>query len=222
MNASRDSKKAALFDLDGTLLDTINDLADAMNSVLAEAGLPTPPVEVHKYCVGDGVYNYLTRALPADRRGDKELIARLMPRYRQAYAANWANKTRPYDGIPEMLHALRERGVRLAVLSNKPDDFTREMMDHYFPPALFELVRGALDDVPLKPNPQAALAIAEEMGLAPQEFLYLGDTATDMRTAVSAGMFAVGALWGFRTLEELSDAGAQKLIEHPSEFLMLL
>ncbi len=217
MNDARHN--AVLFDLDGTLLDTIEDLADAMNGVLAELGLPTPSLDEHKFCVGDGVRNYIVRALPEERRDDEALIARITPRYRQRYAAGWACKTRPYDGIADMLAGLGQRGLRLAVLSNKPDDFTREMVAHYFPDVAFEIVRGALPDVPLKPDPSSALALAEQMGLAPGRFLYLGDTATDMKTARGAGMFAVGALWGFRPREELQGAGAQALIAHPTELL---
>src|SRR5512146_2694511 len=117
--------QAVLFDLDGTLLDTIEDLAEAMNGALAEAGLPAPPVEEHRFFVGDGVRNYLLRALPEDRRQDEQLIAQLIPRYRVRYSQGWYRKTRPYPGIEELLGELRRRGVRLAVLSNKPDDFTR-------------------------------------------------------------------------------------------------
>lgn len=214
--------QAVLFDLDGTLLDTIEDLADAMNATLTEAGLPAPPLEQHRFFVGDGVRNYIVRALPEARHGDEELIARLIPRYRDRYAAGWAGKTRPYDGVLDMLGGLRRRGLRLAVLSNKPDDFTREMVAHYFAEFPFDVARGALEGVALKPDPAAARAIADEMGLEPARFLYLGDTATDMKTALSAGMFAVGALWGFRPREELEQAGAQALIARPADLLGLL
>lgn len=213
---------AVLFDLDGTLLDTIEDLADAMNATLAEAGLPTHPLAEHKFMVGDGVRNYLLRALPAFKRGDDELFARLVAEYRAAYAVGWANKTRPYDGITEMLAALRHLGLRLAVLSNKPDDFSRAMVAHYFEADLFEIVRGALPEAALKPDPAAALRIAEQMGLSPSDYLYVGDTATDMKTAVAAGMHAVGVLWGFRPRAELETAGAQTIIARPEELLTLL
>ena len=214
---------AVIFDLDGTLLDTIDDLADAMNSALARHGLPThPDYAEHKLFVGEGVRKYITRALPADRRGDEALIQRVWKDYRAAYAQNWHNKTRPYDGVPELLVALRARGPRLAVLSNKPDDFTRLTVELFFRPGTFEIVRGAFEDQKLKPDPGGALAIAAEMNLPPADFLYVGDTATDMQTAVAAGMFAVGALWGFRSADELLASGAKVLIACPAELVSLL
>lgn len=213
---------AVMFDLDGTLLDTIEDLADSMNAVLAKEGLPTEPVEKHKFMVGDGVRSYVLRALPADRRDDAALVERISQKYRAKYAASWHRKTKPYEGICEMLSALVAKGLRLTVLSNKPDDFSRQMVGHFLGQFNFDVVRGALETMPLKPDPAAAREIAGEMGVAPANFLYLGDTATDMKTAQSAGMFAVGALWGFRPREELQQAGAQALIEHPLDLLKLL
>ncbi len=216
------AKQAVLFDLDGTLLDTIDDLADSLNAVLAAEGLPTSPTAEHKFMVGDGVRNYVLRSLPPDRRDDEDLLARVTGKYRDAYTRNWAVKTRVYVGVAEMLAALTERGVRLAVLSNKPDDFTRAMVSHFLGAFPFEVVRGALPEVPMKPDPAAAVAIAEQMHLTGEAFGYLGDTATDMQTARAAGMFAVGALWGFRPRTELADAGAEALIAHPAELPELL
>jgi phosphoglycolate phosphatase len=212
-------KQAVLFDLDGTLLDTVDDLADCMNAAVTGEGCPASPVEKHKLMVGDGVANYVLRALPEDRRADKELIQRVTRKYRELYSRSWAIKTRPYDGIEEMLEALTRKGLRLAVLSNKPDGFTREMVGHFLGRFKFDVVRGAVEDMPLKPDPSAALAIAAEMGIEPSGFLYVGDTATDMKTALAAGMFAVGALWGFRTRQELEAAGAKALIERPTQLL---
>jgi phosphoglycolate phosphatase len=210
--------KAVVFDLDGTLLDTLDDLADCMNAALRELGLKDhPDVSHHKYFVGDGVRNYILRVLPEDKRADEELIARLSATYRRNYAAGWKVKTRPYDGVPQTLAELRRRGLRLAVLSNKPDEFSKATVAAFFEPGLFELVVGAGDDMPLKPDPAAALEIARRMGLAPADFLYVGDTATDMKTAVAAGMFPVGAMWGFRPAEELKGSGARVLIKRPGE-----
>ena len=215
--------RAVLFDLDGTLLDTIADLAEAMNRALSTNGLPTRPnVEEHKLMVGDGVANYVLRAMPPERRDDAELVAAVTAEYRRAYALLWRNRTRPYDGVPELLEALRRRGLRLAVLSNKPDDATQATVEAFFGRGRFEVVQGARDGVPLKPDPAPALAVALALDVPPREFLYVGDTATDMRTANSAGMFPVGALWGFRSARELEEAGARALIAHPSELLGLL
>jgi phosphoglycolate phosphatase len=212
-----------MFDLDGTLLDTIEDLADAMNAALAANGLPThPDYAKHKYMVGDGVRNYIQRALPEARRDDEKTIAAVAKVYRVNYAAGWRGKTKPYDGIEAMLAELAGRGVRLTVLSNKPDDFSREMVAAYFPGVRFEIVRGALEGRPLKPDPAAAVEIAGAMGVPPAEFAYLGDTATDMLTANAAGMFPIGALWGFRLADELLGGGAKILIRHPRELAGLL
>ncbi|MFW6155290.1 MAG: HAD family hydrolase [Planctomycetota bacterium] len=215
----RNPPEAVLFDLDGTLLNTLDDLADSMNAVLADEGLPTAPAEDHRFMIGDGVLNYVLRALPEDRRDDRALVDRIREAYRVRYAAAWRNTTHLYDGVIAMLAGLRQRGLRLAVLSNKPDGFTRDMVSHFLGGVPFEIVRGATDGVPLKPDPAAAVAIAERMDVPAADFLYLGDTATDMRTARTAGMFAVGALWGFRPRAELADAGAQALITRPTDLL---
>jgi phosphoglycolate phosphatase len=210
--------RAAVFDMDGTLLDTLDDLADCMNRVLERHGQAPHRTDAYRYFVGDGLENLVRRSLPDEVRTD-ELIAALKEAMRQEYAEHWADKTRPYDGIPELLSALKERGIRLAILSNKPHAFTRQIAAHYFPEGLFEDVRGAQEGAPRKPDPAAALGIAAAMGLAPETFLYLGDTNTDMRTGRSAGMFTVGVLWGFRTRDELVENGAQELVTDPDEVL---
>jgi len=212
--------RAVIFDLDGTLLDTIDDLAAAMNAALVANGLPPrPDVAEHKRMVGDGVGAYVLRAMPADRRGDAELAARVTADYRAAYAVGWRNKTRPYEGVVGLLEALRAAGVRLAVLSNKPDDTTQATVAALLSADAFEVVCGARDGMPLKPDPAAALAVAAQMGLPADEVAYVGDTATDMRTATAAGMFAIGALWGFRAAEELLGGGADVLAERPADVL---
>ena len=215
--------RGIIFDLDGTLLNTLADLAGAMNSALAANGLATHPViDDHKYFIGDGVATYVLRVLPPERRGDEELMARLTADYRAAYAAGWNVKTRPYDGAVELLVELARRGMRAAVFSNKPDDTTRLTVAEFIGAERFEVVRGAMDGFPLKPDPAGALAIADEMGIDPAELAYVGDTATDMATAKAAGMFAIGALWGFRTREELAGAGAAALARTPPDVLTCL
>jgi len=212
--------RAVIFDLDGTLLDTIDDLAAAMNAALVANGLPPrPEVAEHKRMVGDGVGAYVLRAMPADKRGDAELAARVTAEYRAAYAVGWRNKTRPYEGVVDLLEALRAAGLRLAVLSNKPDDAAQATVAALLSADAFEVVRGARDGVPLKPDPAAALAVAEAMGLPVGDIAYVGDTGTDMRTATAAGMFAIGALWGFRAADELLDGGADVLTERPVDVL---
>jgi phosphoglycolate phosphatase len=213
--------RAALFDLDGTLLDTIEDLTDSMNAALAAVACPPRTVEECKVFVGEGVELFATRALPEGRR-DADTLRRLLDVYRKEYAGRWAVKTRPYEGIPELLDGLAARGVKLAVLSNKPDEFTKIMVARLLSRWWFEVVAGARPGVPRKPDPAAALAIAADLGVAPREFIYLGDTRTDMETAIAAGMFPVGALWGFRSEGELTAAGARVLVRHPGEVLRLV
>ena len=214
--------EAVLFDLDGTLLDTIDDLAACMNAALAECGLATTPVAEHKLMVGDGVRNYVLRAMGPERRGDEDLVGRITEIYQGLYAERWAVKTRPYEGVKEMLAELAARRLRLAVLSNKPDHFTRKTVAHFLPDVPFDGVRGARDGVGLKPDPTSAVAIAETLGVGVERFGYVGDTATDMRTARAAGMRAVGVLWGFRSRDELINAGAESLIAHPAELAGVL
>ena len=212
------SYQAAIFDMDGTLLDTLEDLADCMNRVLQREGFAVHPVAAYRFFVGDGLENLVRRSLPEELRTD-EAIDRLKEGMRGEYAGHWADKTRPYDGIPELLRVLQGRGVPMAVLSNKPDAFTREIAAHYFPDGFFARVLGAREGSHRKPDPAAALEIAAEWKLRPERILYLGDTNTDMQTGRRAGMFTVGALWGFRPREELLEHGAQALVEKPAEVL---
>ncbi|MGD2174739.1 MAG: HAD-IA family hydrolase [Candidatus Brocadiaceae bacterium] len=215
------TREAVLFDLDGTLLDTLEDIVEATNTVLAGMDLPTHPADRFRHFVGDGLRNQVLRALP-ERHRDEETVARCMRSIREEYATRWANHTRPYAGVPELLDALAGRGVRTAVLSNKPDGFTKEMVEQLLPDHHFEVVVGARPGVRLKPDPVAALEVAERMSLDPGSYVYLGDTDTDMKTARAAGMHAVGALWGFRDALELRAGGAQELIERPLELLAFL
>ncbi len=213
---------AVMFDLDGTLLDTLEDLADSMNAALSLAGLPTHGVGAYRRFVGDGVVNLARRAAPPRLAGDEDAVARLVEAMRAQYAERWQAKTRCYDGVPELLDALASRSIPTAVLSNKPDDFTRLCVGELLGRWTFDAVRGVRDDTPRKPDAGGALAVAAGVGVPPERWLYVGDTNTDMRTAAAAGMYAVGALWGFRDAAELRASGAAVLIEHPVEVLSLL
>ncbi len=213
--------KAVLFDLDGTLLDTIEDLTDSMNVALAACGFGQRSVAECKHFVGDGVLNFVLRALPKDAR-KKETLEKMVETYRKDYGERWAVKTRAYDGVAEMLDGLAAKGFKLAVLSNKPDEFTRLMVAKMLGGWKFDSVCGERKGIPKKPDPMAAVSIARTLATPVEQFLYLGDTDTDMQTAVCAGMYPVGALWGFRTADELLANGAQKLIERPQELLKLV
>jgi phosphoglycolate phosphatase len=213
--------KAALFDLDGTLLDTIDDLADSMNTVLKKFGFPRHEVEKYKYFVGDGMDVLVRRALPESCR-DEELVTLCIQAMKEEYSLHWADKTRPYIGMPELLDAFASAGIKLSILSNKPHTPTTVVVSIMLAKWKFEMVVGVKEGVPRKPDPSAAIGIANNFGILPQDFIYIGDTDTDMKTAVAAGMFPVGALWGFRTGEELINAGALVLVRNPADLLRFI
>jgi phosphoglycolate phosphatase len=210
-----------LFDLDGTLLDTLQDIADSANSTLAYFGFPQHELDAYRYFVGDGVETLAIRALPEDRR-DQMTVNEVVARIDEAYSLRWANNTRPFQGIPELLDALTNIGIRMAILSNKGQSFAELTVSTLLPKWHFDLVVGAQPSIPRKPDPTAALQIARQMSLIPTEFLYLGDSAVDMKTAVAANMYPIGALWGYRTANELLTGGARALFEKPTHVLSLL
>jgi phosphoglycolate phosphatase len=211
--------QAVLFDVDGTLLDTLEDLADSMNGVLRAEGFPVHDLEAYKYHVGEGMANLVRRTLPRDYRNDEAVVSRCLASMVEEYGRRWKEKTRPYEGIPELLDALVRLGIKMAILSNKPDSFTRLAVSQLLPAWRFEEVRGERPPTPRKPDPTAALEIAGNLEIHPGQILYLGDTGTDMETAGRAGMYAVGALWGFRQAQELTVAGARTLIGRPLDLM---
>jgi phosphoglycolate phosphatase len=211
--------EAVIFDLDGTLLDTLSDIAVAANKALGRQGFPSHGVEEYRYFVGDGVTMLMRRALPPQKRHDDAIIAACVDLFREEYGRTWDLNTRAYEGIPELLDTLTGKGMKMAVFSNKPDDFTKRYVDRFFQDWFFEIVLGLRQGMPKKPDPAGAIQIAGHLRITPPRFLYLGDSGVDMKTAVNAGMFPVGALWGFRTREELVEHGAGATIEHPMELL---
>jgi phosphoglycolate phosphatase len=213
--------RAVIFDLDGTLLDTLADIGRAANEVLARLDFPTHPLDAYRYFVGDGVGMLFTKALPAGAVRE-DVLARCGAEFREAYGRGWNVETRVYDGVPELLDELANRGRKLAVLSNKPDSFTKDCVRHYLSAWRFEAVLGQREGVPRKPDPAAAGEILNQLATPAEQVLYLGDTAVDMQTARAAGVYPVGALWGFRPAEELVEAGAEVLIEHPLQLLDLI
>lgn len=216
--------RACIFDLDGTLIDSLDDLADAANAALTEAGFPAHPVEDYRDFVGNGIETLIRRALPAEalKKLDPLRVQAIVQHMSHIYARHWHSKTRCYEGIAELVEQLRERGLPLAVLSNKPHVFTCEIIEHFFPSKPFELVYGARPHVPNKPDPCGALQVAAELGLDPAQVLFVGDSNVDMNTGRQAGMPAVGVCWGFRSREELLEAGAAALMEQPADLARLL
>ena len=209
-----------IFDLDGTLVDTLEDIADAMDRVLALEGAPGHSYAEYRYLIGHGIRNLVTEALPPGLRSEVR-IARCYERMLEDYGRNALVKTRPYDGVPELLRGLRGQGLPLAIHTNKSEELTRAIVEALLDPSDFVAVAGAREDAPLKPDPAVALAIAARFGLPPARVAYVGDSLVDMRTATAAGMVAVGAAWGFRTRRELEESGAAVVIAAPLDLLAL-
>ena len=207
-------------DLDGTLVDTLEDLADAMNRVLSAEQATLHSRATYKLLVGKGIRDLVGRALPADKRSE-ETIARCYEAMIADYGEHCLVKTRAYDGVAELVSGLRAAGAKLAVLSNKSDELTRRIVESLFDRGDFDVVMGARPGLPLKPDPAVALLISERLGVAPSRMVFLGDSGLDMLTATAAGMIAVGAAWGFRTKDELVENGASAVLDHPLGLLEL-
>ncbi len=192
-----------------------------MNTALARLGLPPHPTDAYRYFVGDGAINLTERVLPKDSITD-EMVDKCLALMLKEYNRCWSNNTKPYPGIRQMLSAMEKIGLPKAILSNKADDFTQIIVNSLLSDFSFQVVRGLLPSAKRKPDPTSALQIADELKIPPSRFLYLGDTKTDMQTAIAAGMYPVGALWGFREADELLQNGAKKLVKTPADVLKLL
>ena len=203
-----------IFDLDGTLANTLADIASVMNRVLSARGYETYPTGAYRRFVGDGVEMLARRTLPEQAR---ELAPELAAEFRRDYAEHMVDETQAYTGVPEMLDALQARGLRLAIVSNKPHAATLFLVERLFDRWPFLAVHGARDDWPLKPDPALSLAVAAEAGVPPARCLFVGDSSVDMATGLSAGMHPVGVLWGFRDRDELLAHGAEAVVARPGE-----
>ncbi len=212
--------RAVIFDLDGTLADTLADIADTMNRTLAVYGYPVHEYDAYRFYVGNGLKNLVTRSLPKTARTE-DVIKACHDRMVADYELNYINKTRLYAGIPELLDALSQQKIKLAVLSNKADPITQKICTVLLKNWKFEIIMGACDRFPRKPNPKSALFVADKMGVLPENIYYLGDSNVDMQTANAAGFFAVGVAWGFRPKEELVESGARRIIDYPTDLLSL-
>lgn len=210
-----------IFDLDGTLVNSLEDIGDSMNNVLREYGFPTHGLKEYKAFVGRGMRNLVVRSLPEDAR-DEARIALCRDSLLKEYGMNCLKKTRPYEGITDLIDGLDRRRIKRAVFSNKIDHLTKRIVGELFPGRPFPVVIGAGAGMPEKPDPTGVLSVARQLGIEPERLIYVGDSDVDMETARNAGMHPAGALWGFRTKEELVTHGAESLIEHPIDLLKIV
>jgi phosphoglycolate phosphatase len=204
-----------IFDLDGTLLDTIGDLAAAGNWVCRQNGWPEHDVEAYKAMVGHGIPNLVSQFSPPECRSPL-LALNTLGQYTAYYGAHNMEQTAPYAGIPDLLERLSSQGVQMAVCSNKADEFSRVIVEHYFP-GKFQLVRGKREGVPVKPDPACVNDILRELGVEASDTLFVGDSSVDIRTGHNAGLSACGVTWGFRSRASLEEAGPDALVDTVSE-----
>lgn len=213
--------KACIFDLDGTLADTVESIAHAVNQTLQFYGFQKRPVEEYNFYAGDGMNMCMKRALAA--AGDKTgaYLDDAIVHVRGIFAEDPLYHAKPYDGITDVVSELKKQGIKVAVLSNKPHMQAIDVVETLFGKELFDVIQGQTDKIPRKPAPDGALSIADSFGVSPSECLYFGDTNTDMDTGNAAGMYTVGVTWGFRPREELIAHGARRLLDRPQEILVL-
>jgi phosphoglycolate phosphatase len=212
--------KAIIFDLDGTLLNTLGDISDSVNRILTYEGFPNHNVEKIQSFIGHGTKSLIYNSLPSDKR-DNYSVQNYLDAFLIDYNQNYYKKTFPYIGVKEMLTGLTKKGIELAILSNKSEKLVKKCIDKLLPEWNFEIMLGSNDSFPLKPDPAGALLISEKLNIPPAEFLFLGDSVVDIQTALSAGMFPVGALWGFQP-NELKGCDTHSLIKHPMEIINYL
>lgn len=208
-----------MFDLDGTLADTLADIAASANHALTQLGRPTHPVASYRYLAGQGLESLMTDALGPDHQ---HLVEQGAEHFRAYYKDHSLDFTQPFEGIAQVLDTLEAKKIPMAVLSNKPHPATLQVVRDVFGAWSFAAVQGHEPPTPLKPDPASGLSIAAKLGIAPEDWLYVGDTRVDMETATRAGFYPLGVLWGFRDEPELRESGAKQIIAHPLELLNLI
>ena len=216
-----DRIKAVIFDLDGTLLNTLEDIGNAVNRILSKRGYPTHPMDSYRDFVGDGSEILVKRALP-ESASTRDKVLACLDEFKVEYGKTWDATTTPYAGIPELLSYLTHEGIQIAVLSNKSHVFTRQCVDRQLAAWTFEKVIGFSSRFPKKPDPAGALSILADLNIDKKNCLFMGDSGVDMQTAAAAGIFSVGAAWGFRSEAELMEYGCRFLARHPMDVLSLI
>ncbi|MBQ2676175.1 MAG: HAD family hydrolase [Clostridia bacterium] len=213
--------KAVLFDLDGTTVNTIEDLCDAVKHSMNENGYPTYTVDEYKMMVGNGMRKLLERALPKSVCNDAKVVDELFLGFAKYYTANCCNKSAPYDGIVELISRLKQAGIKIATVTNKGESSAQRVVSKLFSDS-FDFVIGQSDKYPTKPDPTTAFIAMDKLGVKPQECVFVGDSGVDMITAKNCGAYPVGVSWGFRTEQELWDNGAKHVISHPLQLLEII
>lgn len=211
-------KSLVIFDLDGTLLDTIADLGTAANQALSKRGFPIHPIERYKTFVGNGVRKLIERAL-GEAGTDANLVDEVLMDFKAYYIEHKTDLSRPYPGILALLEELKKRGIRMAVASNKFQAATEGLVKFFFPAGTFDVILGQRDGIPVKPHPQIVFDVLSQIPTPKDQILYVGDTSIDMHTASAAGVESVGVTWGFRSCEELRQSGACYVVQDPSEII---
>lgn len=212
--------KGVIFDLDGTLVNSLEDIADAMNTVLQNLNYPTHNYDAYQYFIGSGLRNLVSKALP-ETHNDEKHIDHCYQLMIEEYSGNCTRKTKPYDGIVELLDHLISHNIKLSVFSNKSDELTKKITTALFP-NYFEPIVGLSVEALKKPNPSEAIAISKKLGLKTEEIIFVGDSGIDMQTAANANMLAVGVSWGYRPEEELIANGAKYVLNHPLDLIKVL
>ena len=212
--------EGVIFDLDGTLVHTIEDIAGAANEMFRRNGLPGHEVSYYLEYIGSGAVKFIERAL--EKEVEEELLISYVKEFKEIYGENLHDRSRIYDGIPEVLDEMVERGIKVSVLSNKPDPLTKKVTEFYLSGWPFHPVFGQRDEMPRKPDPSAALEIARINHLDPSRILFVGDSDNDIFTARAAGMIPQGVTWGYGRLKERPVEGMGELLDHPSELISLL